>query len=60
MTSPFALDGRTAIVTGGNQGFGKAFAFALAEAGARVAIVGRSAERNMLSPPRPRRQDTSS
>ncbi len=46
MTSPFALDGRTAIVTGGNQGLGKAFAFALADAGARVAIVGRSAERN--------------
>lgn len=46
MTSPFSLAGRTAIVTGGNQGLGKAFAFALAEAGARVAIVGRSAARN--------------
>ncbi|OIH97918.1 SDR family NAD(P)-dependent oxidoreductase [Curtobacterium sp. MCBA15_001] len=46
MTSPFSLDDRTAVVTGGNQGLGKAFAFALAEAGARVAIVGRSAERN--------------
>ncbi|MCJ1714484.1 SDR family NAD(P)-dependent oxidoreductase [Microbacterium sp. M1A1_1b] len=46
MTSPFSLDGRTAVVTGGNQGLGKAFAFGLAEAGARVAIVGRSAERN--------------
>lgn len=46
MTSPFSLDGKTAIVTGGNQGLGKAFAFGLAEAGARVAIAGRSAERN--------------
>lgn len=46
MTSPFSLHGKTAIVTGGNQGLGKAFAFGLAEAGARVAIVGRSAERN--------------
>ncbi|WP_167494264.1 MULTISPECIES: SDR family NAD(P)-dependent oxidoreductase [Actinomycetes] len=46
MTTPFSLAGRTAIVTGGNQGLGKAFAFALAEAGARVAIAGRSAERN--------------
>lgn len=46
MSSPFGLSGRTAIVTGGNQGLGKAFAFALAEAGARVAIAGRSVERN--------------
>jgi NAD(P)-dependent dehydrogenase (short-subunit alcohol dehydrogenase family) len=46
MSSPFSLSGRTAIVTGGNQGLGRAFAFALAEAGARVAIVGRSVERN--------------
>jgi NAD(P)-dependent dehydrogenase (short-subunit alcohol dehydrogenase family) len=44
--SPFDLTGRTALVTGGNQGLGKAFAIGLAEAGAQVAIAGRSAERN--------------
>ncbi len=44
--SPFDLTGRTALVTGGNQGLGKAFAFGLAQAGAQVAIAGRSAERN--------------
>lgn len=45
-SSPFSLEGQTAVVTGGNQGLGKAFAFGLAEAGARVAIVGRTASRN--------------
>lgn len=44
--NPFDLTGRTAIVTGGNQGLGRAFAFGLAAAGAHVAIAGRSAERN--------------
>lgn len=44
--NPFDLAGRTALVTGGNQGLGKAFAFGLAQAGARVAISGRNAERN--------------
>lgn len=46
MTQMFSLSGLTAVVTGGNQGLGKAFALALAENGARVAIVARNAERN--------------
>jgi len=44
--SPFDLTGRNALVTGGNQGLGKAFAIGLAEAGAHVAIAARSGERN--------------
>ena len=42
----FSLAGRTALVTGGNQGLGKAFAFALARSGARVAIAARNGDRN--------------
>jgi NAD(P)-dependent dehydrogenase (short-subunit alcohol dehydrogenase family) len=42
----FDLTGKKALVTGGNQGLGKAFAAALAEAGAQVVIVARDAERN--------------
>jgi NAD(P)-dependent dehydrogenase (short-subunit alcohol dehydrogenase family) len=46
VTSPFNLTGKTALVTGGNQGLGKAFALGLAAAGAEVAISGRRAEAN--------------
>jgi NAD(P)-dependent dehydrogenase (short-subunit alcohol dehydrogenase family) len=42
----FKLTGKKALVTGGNRGLGKAFAVALAQAGAQVAIAGRDAERN--------------
>ena len=46
MSNPFDLTGRTALVTGGNQGLGKAFAHGLADAGATVVIAARNAERN--------------
>lgn len=42
----FALTGKKALVTGGSRGLGKAFAVALAQAGAAVAFCGPSAERN--------------
>lgn len=42
----FSLAGKTALVTGGNRGLGLAFARGLAEAGARVVIASRDAERN--------------
>jgi NAD(P)-dependent dehydrogenase (short-subunit alcohol dehydrogenase family) len=41
----FRLDGRVAVVTGGSRGLGAALARALGEAGARVAIAARDAER---------------
>jgi NAD(P)-dependent dehydrogenase (short-subunit alcohol dehydrogenase family) len=39
-----ALEGRSAVVTGGGRGIGAEIAIALSRAGARVVIVGRSAE----------------
>jgi NAD(P)-dependent dehydrogenase (short-subunit alcohol dehydrogenase family) len=41
----FRLDEKVAVVTGGNRGLGRAFARALREAGARVAIAARDTER---------------
>lgn len=41
--SPFDLSGKTALVTGANTGIGQAIAVALANAGAAVVGVGRSA-----------------
>ena len=40
----FTLPGKVAVVTGGNRGLGRAFAHALGEAGATVAILARDAE----------------
>ena len=40
----FKLDGRTALVTGSNQGIGKAYSLALAEAGADIIGVSHSSD----------------
>lgn len=42
----FDLNGRVAIVTGGNGGIGRSLALGCAAAGASVAIVGRNEEKN--------------
>ncbi|MCL2659881.1 MAG: glucose 1-dehydrogenase [Acidobacteriaceae bacterium] len=42
MVNPFRLDNKVAIVTGASRGIGQAAAVALAEAGARVAVLGNS------------------
>jgi 2-dehydro-3-deoxy-D-gluconate 5-dehydrogenase len=46
MPDLFSLDGKTALVTGGNSGLGRAMARGLREAGARVAVTGRDAGKN--------------
>ncbi len=43
--SPFSLQGRVALVTGGAQGLGLAIATGLADAGAHVLVVARNAQR---------------
>jgi len=42
----FDLTGRVAIITGGNGGIGLGMALGLGEAGARIVVVGRNAEKN--------------
>jgi len=45
----FSLEGRKALVTGGNRGLGFAFTQALADCGASVAFAGRSREANAVA-----------
>jgi 2-dehydro-3-deoxy-D-gluconate 5-dehydrogenase len=42
----FSLEGRVALITGGNSGIGRALAFAFRDAGAKVVIGARRADRN--------------
>ena len=42
----FSLEGKKALITGGNRGLGFAFTQALADCGAAVAFIGRSADAN--------------
>jgi 2-deoxy-D-gluconate 3-dehydrogenase len=45
----FDLSGKVAVVTGGNGGIGLGIAQGLGEAGAKLAIVGRNAEKSQLA-----------
>lgn len=46
MASLFSLEGKTALVTGGNGGLGRGMALGLRSAGANVAVTGRNPEKN--------------
>lgn len=46
LSSSFDLDGRIAVVTGGNRGIGRSIALGLASAGASVAILARNEKKN--------------
>lgn len=42
----FSLDGRVALITGGNGGLGRTMALGLRDAGAQVVVTGRNQEKN--------------
>ena len=44
--SPFGLNGRVAVVTGGNRGIGRSIALGMARAGAAVAVLSRNEDKN--------------
>lgn len=44
--SSFSLEGKSAFITGGNGGIGRGIALGFRAAGARVAVTGRSSEKN--------------
>ena len=46
MLELFSLEGRTALITGGNGGLGRAMALGLQAAGAQVVVTGRNPEKN--------------
>ena len=45
----FDLTGKVAIVTGGNGGIGLGMAQGLAQAGARIVVLGRNAEKSQMA-----------
>lgn len=45
-SSPFALNDRVAVITGGNRGIGRSIALGMVRAGAAVAILARNEQRN--------------
>ena len=45
--SLFSLEGKSALVTGGNGGIGRAIALGLRDAGALVTVTGRNKDKNI-------------
>jgi 2-deoxy-D-gluconate 3-dehydrogenase len=49
VTAPFDLNGKVAVVTGGNGGIGLGMALGLADAGAAIAVVGRNETKSVTA-----------